>query len=85
VYAYNQYGYPGYVPLYIDGNYVGTTGSAYTALLGIRQIYVESPLYDGYYHHVFDHYMCGGYPCSVNPMTILLTGDATITAYYHTY
>ena len=85
VYAYNQYGYPGYVPLYIDGNYVGTTGYAYTVLLGNRQIYVESPLYDGYSYHVFDHYVYGGYSYSVNPLTILVTGATTLTAYYHTY
>ncbi len=84
VYAYNQYGNPGYVPLYIDGNYVGTTGYAYTVLLGNRQIYVESPIYDGYYH-VFDHYMYNGYSYGANPLTILFTGANTLTAYYYSY
>lgn len=81
VYAYNQYGYPGYVPLYIDGNYVGTTGYAYTVLLGKRQIYVESPLSDA----VFNHYVYDGYSYIDNPLTILVTGDKTLTAYYYTY
>lgn len=80
-YAYNQYGTPGYVPLFIDNNYVGTTGSAYTVLLGKRDIYVESPLYDGYYHY-FDRYVYNGYSYNENPLTILLTGANTLTAYY---
>ncbi|MGB9854437.1 MAG: PKD domain-containing protein [Candidatus Bathyarchaeales archaeon] len=46
VLAYNQYGYSGYVPLYIDGQYVGTTGYTYTVTAGTHTIYVESPLYD---------------------------------------
>jgi hypothetical protein len=85
VYAYNQYGYPGYVPLYIDDNYVGTTGSTYTVLLGNRKIYVESPLYDGNYWHVFDHYVYGGYSHYANPLTIAVTGSTTLTAYYYSY
>ncbi|MCW4044034.1 MAG: hypothetical protein NWE94_00780, partial [Candidatus Bathyarchaeota archaeon] len=83
--AYNQYGYPGYVPLYIDGNYVGTTGSAYTVLLGNHQIYVENILYEGGSRHIFDHYVWGGYAYGENPLTILLTGDATLTAYYYSF
>lgn len=84
-YAYNQYGNPGYVPLYIDGAYVGTTGYAYSVLLGSRQIYVESPLYDGYYYHVFDHYVYDGIGYAYNPLAVLVTGDKTCTAYYYSY
>jgi hypothetical protein len=80
-YAYNQYGMPGYVPLYIDGNYVGTTGYTYTVLLGSRQVYVLSPLSDA----VFNHYVYDGNWYSDNPLTIVVTGDKTLTAYYYWY
>ncbi|MBX5320550.1 MAG: PEGA domain-containing protein [Candidatus Bathyarchaeota archaeon] len=60
VLAYNQYGYSGYVPLYIDGQYVGTTGYTYTVTAGDHQIYVESPLYEGCLIHVFQCYYYDG-------------------------
>ena len=84
VLAYNQYGQPGNVPLYIDGNYVGTTGYAYAVTRGVHQIRVESPLYDGGYH-IFDHYYYDGTTNYNNPMSLGITSDKTVTAYYYSY
>ena len=83
VYAYNQYGYQGYVPLYIDGQYKGTTPYTCTLSQGNHQIYVESPLYDGYYH-VFQYYYYGSYNYN-NPMTVYVGSSMGIVAYYYSY
>jgi hypothetical protein len=86
VLAYNQYGQPGSVPLYIDDVYVGTTGYAYTVTAGDHQIYVESPLTDGYtYYHEFQYYYYDGNYNYDNPMTLSVTEDKTVTAYYYSY
>lgn len=86
VLAYNQYGYSGYVPLYIDGTYVGTTGYTYTVTEGTHTIYVVSPLTDGYtYYHVFQYYYYDGNYNYDNPMTLSVTADKTVTAYYYSY
>ena len=85
VLAYNQYSEPGYVPLYIDEQYVGTTGYAYTVTSGNHQIYVESPLYDGYGYHEFQYYYYDGIYNYDNPMTLSVTSDKTVTAYYYSY
>jgi len=85
VLAYNQYGSPGYVPLYIDDVYVGTTGYTYTVTKGNHKIYVESPLYGGGYHVFYRYYYDGGYNYN-NPITSLsVTQDKTVTAYYNSY
>ena len=84
VYAYNQYGQPGAVPLYIDGQYVGTTGYSYTVTSGNHQIYVESPLYSGAYHVFYCYYYDSNYNYD-NPMTLSVTSDKTVTAYYYSY
>jgi hypothetical protein len=84
VLAQNQYGYSGHVPLYIDGQYVGTTGYTYTVTSGNHQIYVASPLYDGHYH-VFQYYYYDGIYNYNNPMTLSVTSAKTVTAYYHSY
>lgn len=84
VLAENQYGAPGYVPLYIDSQYVGTTGYAYAVSSGNHQVYVESPLYEGYYTHTFCAYMYNGVPSYNNPIIISVTSDNTLTAYYLT-
>ena len=85
VLAYNQYGYPGAVPLYIDGQYVGTTMNTYTVSQGNHQIYVASPLYEGYWVHVFQYYYYGGTYNYNNPMTLSVTSDMTLIAYYYSY
>jgi hypothetical protein len=82
--AYNQYGY-GTVPLYIDDQYVGTTGYTYTVTEGNHQIYVASPLYYGLSCHVFQCYYYDGNYDYNNPTTVSVTSDKTITAYYYSY
>jgi hypothetical protein len=84
VLAYNNYGYPGYVPLYIDGTYVGTTGYTYTVTTGNHQIYVQSPLYGGGYHVFYCYNYDGNYNYN-NPMTLSITTDKVVTAYYYSY
>ena len=85
VYAYNQYYYPGYVPLYIDGEYVGTTGYSYPVTAGTHTIYVESPLFDGYGWHVFDYYYYDYIYNYNNPVTLSITSDKTVEAWYWSY
>jgi hypothetical protein len=85
VYAYNQYSQSGYVPLYIDGQYIGTTGYTYTVTEGNHQIYVESHLYDGYGYHVFQCYYYDDNYNYNNPMTLSVTSDKSVTAYYYSY
>ncbi len=84
VLAYNQYGLSGYVPLYIDGQNVGTTGYTYTVTGPSHQIYVESPIYQGGYHLFQYYYYDGSYNYN-NPMTLSVTSDKTVTAYYYSY
>jgi hypothetical protein len=85
VLAYNQYSEPGYVPLYIDSQYVGTTGYAYSVTDGNHQIYVEDPVFDGYFFHYFDHYYYDGGSDYNNPTTLSVTSDKTVTAYYNSW
>jgi hypothetical protein len=85
VLAYNQYSEPGYVPLYIDSQYVGTTGYAYSVTDGNHQIYVEDPVFDGYFFHYFDHYYYDGNNDYNNPTTLSVTSDKTVTAYYNSW
>jgi hypothetical protein len=85
VLAYNQYGYSGYVPLYIDGQYVGTTGYTYTVTAGTHTIYVESPIYDYPWIHAFQYYYYEGNYDYNNPTTLTVTADKTVTAYYYSY
>ena len=82
--AINQYSEPGYVPLYIDSEYVGTTGYTYTVFEGNHLIGVESPLYGGGYHVFACYYYDGGYNYD-NPMTLSVTEDKTVYACYYTY
>jgi len=88
VLAYNQYEQQGYVPLYIDDEYVGITGYAYAVAEGNHKIYVESPLWEAQYPfilHVFDHYTYDSTTNYSNPITLPITDDKTVTAYYITY
>lgn len=82
--AINQYGVPGYVPLYIDGQYVGTTGYTYTVTEGDHQIGVPGVLLNGHYS-VFVAYYYDGEPDYDNPMTLSVTEDKTVYACYWTY
>jgi hypothetical protein len=82
--AINQYGVPGYVPLYIDGQYVGTTGYPYTVTEGDHQIYVPGALYNGHYSVFACYYIEGDYVYD-NPMTLSVTEDKTVYACYWTY
>jgi hypothetical protein len=84
VLAIDNYGQPGYVPLYIDNQYVGTTGYTYTVTEGNHQIGVASPIYDGHYHVFYCYYDNGNYNYN-NPMTLSVTQDKTVTACYYTY
>jgi len=85
VLAYNQYEQEGYVPLYIDDEYIGTTGYAYTVEEGYHKIYVESPLWDyPYYAHAFEYYTYDSTTNYSNPITLPITDDKTVTAHYIT-
>ena len=84
IYARNQFGQAGYVPLYLNGSYVGTTGYTYTVTAGTYQIYVESPLTDWYsYYHEFQYYQYNGIFNYNNPMTLWTPTDKTIYAIYY--
>jgi len=82
--AVNQYGQWGYVPLYIDDEYVGTTGYTYIVTEGNHKIEVESPVYDGRYHVFVCYYYDGGYDYD-NPTTLSVTEDKTVIACYYSY
>ncbi|MEM2099199.1 MAG: hypothetical protein QXU99_05610 [Candidatus Bathyarchaeia archaeon] len=80
--AENQYQYQGYVPLYIDGDYVGTTGYTYTLAGGYHQIYVPNEVSElPYAYHYFQGYSFSG----SNPATLPLLSNRTETAYYYSY
>ena len=85
VLAIDNYGQPGYVPLYIDSQYVGTTGFTYAITEGTHSIYVESPIYNQGYTHIFAAYYYDGDYDYNNPTSISLTQDKTVTACYYTY
>jgi hypothetical protein len=83
--AVNQYSQPGYVPLYIDDHYVGTTGYTYTVTEGEHKIEVESPVYGGGSYSVFVAYYYDGDYDEDNPTTLSVTEDKTVYACYWTY
>jgi hypothetical protein len=82
--AIDNYGQPGYVPLYIDNEYVGYTGETYTVYEGNHQIGVQSPIFDGHWHEFACYYIEGDYDYD-NPMTLSVTEDKTVYACYYTY
>jgi hypothetical protein len=82
--AIDNYGTPGYVPLYIDGDYVGTTGYTYAVTEGEHTIGVASPIFDGHWHEFVCYYIEGDYDYD-NPMTLSVTEDKTVYACYYTY
>ena len=83
--AYNQYMQQGYVQLWIDGDYVGTTGYSYTVEAGYHEIEVEEIIWDYPYIHTFDHYEYDSTTNYNNPITLPIIGDKTVIAYYNTY
>ncbi len=74
----NEYGYQLHAPLYIDGIYVGTTENTYTVSSGNHQIYVQFA--PGYIEFLY-YYYSGTYNYN-NPMTLSITSDKTVTAYW---
>jgi hypothetical protein len=82
--AINQYGQPGYVPLYIDNQYVGTTGYTYGVTEGDHQIGVPGLLLNGHYSVFVCYYIEGDYVYD-NIMTLSVTEDKTVYACYWTY
>jgi hypothetical protein len=83
VYAYDQYENPLEVPLYIDSEYVGTTGYSYTVSSENHWIYVETIIVDPPYAvEFYCYYYDGGYDYE-NPTGLLITSDETVTAYYY--
>jgi hypothetical protein len=82
VYAYDQYEEPLEVPLYIDGEYVGTTGYSYSVSADYHGIEVEDLIVDPPYAIWFDCYYYDGDYDYENPTTLLITSDKTIIVYY---
>jgi len=67
------------VPVWIDNVYVGTTPYSGYVTPGSHQIKVPSNLYV----HVFKYYYYDGIYNYSNPMTLSITSDKTVTAYYN--
>jgi hypothetical protein len=87
VYSYNQYGFAGNVKLWVDGKYAGTTGSSCVIPVtpGNHTLQVPSPIYLGWSIHIFQYYAYDGGGSPYNPMTLSVTSDKTVTAYYYSY
>lgn len=66
--------------VFIDGQYVGESGSSFTVLKGTHTILVDSCIDLGWYSYHFDYFIGGG---SNNPTTLTIASDTTITAVYH--
>jgi hypothetical protein len=85
VLAINQYNEPGAVPLYIDYEYVGTTGYAYPVTEGYHSIGVTSPVYGGGGIHWFSCFYYDGIYNGSNPVTLPVNEDKTVYACYMSY
>ena len=85
VLAIDNYGQPGNVPLYIDSQYVGTTGYSYEVSAGNHTIAVASPIYSGGQIHVWVAYYYDGNYYYDNPITVDVAEDKTVYALYWTY
>ena len=85
VLAIDNYGQPGNVPLYIDSQYVGTTGYSYSVSEGNHTIAVASPIYSGGQLHVWVAYYYDGNYYYDNPITVDVAEDKTVYALYWTY
>ena len=85
VLAIDNYGQPGNVPLYIDSQYVGTTGYSYDVSAENHTIAVASPIYSGGQLHVWVAYYYDGDYYYDNPITVDVAEDKTVYALYYTY
>lgn len=74
-----QYGELYGVPVWIDGGYVGTTPYSGYVSPGNHQIQVPNDLYFA----VFQYYYYDGIYNYNNPMTLSITSDKAVTAYYY--
>ncbi len=74
-----QYGELYGVPVWIDGGYVGTTPYSGYVSPGSHQIQVPNDLY----FTVFQYYYYDGIYNYNNPMTLSITSDKAVTAYYY--
>jgi hypothetical protein len=87
VLACDQYERYGYVPLYIDYDYVGTTGYSYPVSEDSHWIGVESPLYGydqgHYYEATFQYFSYDSTENEDNPMNLMIAADKTVTAHYY--
>ena len=87
VLCYNQYGWEGYAPVYLDGDYLGQAGHTYTVTTGTHEIGMFTPIYEWYEGHIWLHtfyrYYCDGAYNYSNPITLSITDDKTVTAYYY--
>ena len=85
VLAIDNYGQPGNVPLYIDSQYIGTTGYSYDVSAENHTIAVASPIYSGGQLHVWVAYYYDGNYYYDNPITVDVAEDKTVYALYWTY
>jgi hypothetical protein len=87
VLAYNQYEQEGHPPVYLDGDYLGTAGHTFTVTTGNHEIGMYTPIYEYYEGHIWLHTFCWYYYDGVynasNPITLSITDDKTVTAYYY--
>jgi len=84
VYAYDQYENPLEAPLYIDGNYVGTTGYSYTVSSGDHWITVEDTfVIEPPYAATFDYYYYAGDYYYDIWLDVSLASDKTVIVYYY--
>ena len=75
-----QYGALSGVPVWVDDEYVGTTPYSGYVSPGSHKIEVPNDLYV----HVFQYYYYGSYNYN-NPITLSITSDKTVNAYYYSY
>ncbi|MGB9959811.1 MAG: PKD domain-containing protein [Candidatus Bathyarchaeales archaeon] len=82
VLAYDLYGYFVFADVYIDGQWVGHTGTIFNVAPGTHELYVNDYAYNEL-----------GFPCYFlyydigpnNPITITVSSDMTVTAWYYPY
>ncbi len=78
--AYDQYYYPVSAQVYVDGTTAGWTFSSIWVAPGTHTVGVQA--YPDAYH-VFSHF--GGYSPGQNPITVSITSNRLLWAYYYYY
>jgi hypothetical protein len=78
--AYDNYDNPVYTNVYVDSHHVGSTFTDPWVAPGTHTISVPTWADD---HHVFSHF--GGYPAGQNQITVEVTSDTLLWAYYDYY